>query len=134
MYDDGTYTDIVYTTQVHHHTRLALCTCCVCFAKDDAAAQESLIIISDSPLSGFIVSCSMCCSYMLRAHGCVIYYISPLFAFLYMRLTPRSIEGGSSDRALPGYPITAHHSCAFSTVWEVDGVAAYTQTNKQTLK
>jgi len=34
MYDADACTDSVYTTQVRHHTHLALCTCCVCFAKN----------------------------------------------------------------------------------------------------
>ena len=31
-YDDDTYTDIVDTTLVRYHTRLAVCTCGACFA------------------------------------------------------------------------------------------------------
>jgi len=34
IYDDNTYTDTVDTTFVCCHSRLAVCTCCACFAKN----------------------------------------------------------------------------------------------------
>ena len=42
----------------------------------------------------------------------------------------RSIAGVPSGQALPGYPITAHHSYALSTFGGASGVAAYKQANK----
>jgi len=44
----------------------------------------------------------------------------------------RSIEEMLSSRALPCYPITAHHSYAFSTAW--GGLAVWRLTHKQTNK
>jgi len=39
-------------------------------------------------------------------------------------MCPRSIVGVPSDRALPGFPITAHHLCAFLLYLEGCCVAA----------
>jgi len=51
-----------------------------------------LIRISDSPLSCFIVSCSVCYSYILRIYGCVFCSLTLLFAFRCMCMTPNPLR------------------------------------------
>jgi len=53
----------------------------------------------------------VCYSSMLRVYTCAFYFISMLFAYMCVRmpLSSRSIAGMRSGRALPGFPITAHH-------------------------
>jgi len=55
------------------------------------------------------------CSSMLRVYRCVFCFISLLIVYMCMRmsLSSRSIAGVPSSRALPGYPITERHMCAF---------------------
>jgi len=50
----------------------------------------------------------VCCSSMLRVYECVFCYMC-----VRMPLSLRSIAGVHSSRALPGFPITEHHLCAF---------------------
>jgi len=55
------------------------------------------------------------CLSMLRVYGCVFCSISLLSVYMCVRmpLSLRSIAGVPSSQALPSYPITAHHLCAF---------------------
>ena len=61
----------------------------------------------------------MCYSYILRVYECVFSscLIPLLFAYMCMRMaqasSPMSIAVVPSGRALPGYPITAHHMYVF---------------------
>jgi len=47
-------------------------------------------------------------------------------------MSPRSIAGVPLSQAIDGYPITVHHSYAFSTSWEAYWCGTFTnrQTNK----
>jgi len=58
---------------------------------------------------------SGCCSFMLHVYGCVFCSISLfcVYVCVCMPSSPRSIAGVPSGRALPRFPITAHHLCAF---------------------
>jgi len=44
---------------------------------------------------------------------CILFYFYFVCQHVCMSSTPRSIAGVPSGRALPGFPITAHHLCAF---------------------
>jgi len=57
----------------------------------------------------------VCCSSMLRIYEFVFCSICILFVYMCVRmlLSSRSVVGVPSGRALPGFPITAHHLCAF---------------------
>jgi len=59
----------------------------------------------------------VCYLSMFRVYGCVFCCISLLFAYIcmHMTLSPRTIVGVPSGRALPGFPVTAHHLYAFVT-------------------
>ena len=52
---------------------------------------------------------------MLGVYGCVFFSISLLSVYMCVRmlLSLRSIAGVPLGWALPGFPITAHHLCAF---------------------
>jgi len=52
---------------------------------------------------------------ILRVDGCVFCSISLSSVYMCVRMpsSPGSIAGVPSSRALPGYPITAHHPNAF---------------------
>jgi len=63
-----------------------------------------------------IPSSCMCCSYMLRVCGCVFVYSSFVCIFAFAYIFKSKVHSGNAvrfGRALPGYPITAHHLYAF---------------------
>jgi len=90
--------------------------------KPSTKIRHIVVTISALPHSGFIVSCSVYYSYMLHLNGSAFCYINLLFASLCMHMTLR-VQGLLREcpraglGALPGYPITAHHSYVFSTAW-----------------
>jgi len=54
-------------------------------------------------------------SFMLRVYGCVFCCIFLFCVYMCVRMpsSPRSIVGVPMGWALPSFPITAHHMCAF---------------------
>jgi len=66
------------------------------------------------PVSG------MCCPSMLCVDGFVFCSISLVFVYKCVRMpsSPRTVAGVPSSWALPGFPITSHHLCAFLMLLE----------------